>query len=106
MLRQAGHDVVSFASSMDALSALEDPETVELLITRVRFPPGTPHGIALARMAQQKRPGIKIIFTGREEMEEFTERLGEFIPHPVSIPALVEAANRLVEQDEPPRSAS
>jgi hypothetical protein len=40
------------------------------------------------------------------EMEEFTEGLGEFIPHPVSIPALVEAANRLVEQDEPPRSAS
>src|SRR5215472_9476924 len=88
-LRSAVHDVMTFSASMEALAALEESETVELLITRVRFPEGTPHGIALARMGQSKRPGLKVIFTAREDMEEFTEGLGELIPHPVNIPDLV-----------------
>lgn len=100
-LRLAGHEVTTFSGSMEALRALESAETVELLITRVRFPEGTPHGIALARMAQSKRPRLKIVFTAREEMEEFTEGLGDLIPHPVSIPDLVEVANRLLNEDGP-----
>lgn len=99
-LRLAGHEVATFAGSMDALRALETAETIELLITRVRFPKGTPHGIALARMALTQRPDLKVIFTAREEMEEFTEGLGDLIPHPVSIPDLVETVDKLL--NEPP----
>lgn len=90
---------------MEALRALEGAETVELLITRVQFPVGTPHGIALVRMARQRRPGLKVIFTAREEMGEFTEDLGELIPHPVSIPDLVETVNRLLDRSEPKSAA-
>ena len=43
---------------MSGIDALEHPKRIELLITRVRFPAGTPNGAALARMARLKRPGI------------------------------------------------
>ena len=52
---------------MAALDALENAQRVEVLITRVRFPPGKPNGIALALMARHKRPGIKVLFTARPE---------------------------------------
>lgn len=104
-LRLATYDVAAFPGSMEALRALEGAETVELLITRVQFPAGTPHGIALVRMARQRRPGLKVIFTAREEMGEFTEDLGELIPHPVSIPDLVETVNRLLDRSEPKSAA-
>jgi hypothetical protein len=52
-------------------------------------------------MAQSRRPGLKIIFTARPDMEEFTEGLGELVPHPVRIPDLVDAVNRLLDADEP-----
>lgn len=105
-LRFAGHEVTTFSGSMEALRALETEDRVELLITRVRFPEGTPHGISLARMAQRKRPGLKLIFTAREDLEELTERLGLLVPHPVSIPDLVDAAERLLGEERPSGSAS
>ena len=57
-LREAGYDVVAFLDSMSGIEALEHPKRIELLITRVRFPAGTPNGAALARMARVKRPGF------------------------------------------------
>jgi DNA-binding NtrC family response regulator len=101
-LRAAGHEVAAYSGSMEALHALRQEEDVHLLVTRVRFPEGTPHHlIALARMAQSRRPGLEIIFTARPDMEEFTKGLGELIPHPVRIPDLVDAVNRLVDAGEP-----
>jgi CheY-like chemotaxis protein len=57
-LRGAGYDAIAIMDSLSAMDALEHPKHVELLITRVRFPSGTPNGAALARMARLKRPGI------------------------------------------------
>lgn len=106
-LRSAGHEVVTFSGSMEALRFLEAAQAVELLITRVGFPPGTPNGVSLALMARRQRRGIKVIFTARPDREEFTEGLGELVPHPVSIPALVDAANRLLDRPaEPPEPAA
>ena len=50
-LHAAGYDVVAFSDFMSGIDALEHPKRIELLITRVRFPAGTPNGAALARMA-------------------------------------------------------
>ena len=68
-------------------------------------PGRNPHGIALSRVAQTKQPGIRVIFTARKEMEEYTEGLGELIPHPVSIPDLIDAVGRFLDQDGPLRSS-
>jgi hypothetical protein len=47
-----------FTGSMEAIGAFEAAERIELLITRVVFPEGTPNGVSLARMAKVKKPGI------------------------------------------------
>jgi len=61
-LEAAGDDVKAFASSMQAIDALETTEGIGLLITRVRFPERTPNGIALARMARVKMRRIRVLF--------------------------------------------
>jgi len=43
---------------MTALSALENADRADVLITRLTFPPGNPNGVSLALMARAKRPSI------------------------------------------------
>ena len=99
-LRAAGYDVVAFSNSMAAIDVLEHPKLIELLITRVRFPTGTPNGAALARMARLKRPGIKVLFTSFPEVRQHTEGLGEFLPRPVSTDVLLETVGRMLDQHD------
>jgi DNA-binding NtrC family response regulator len=78
----AGHDVRAFTDTMSALKALERAQRVEVLVTRVVFPPGQPNGVSLALMAKLKRPGMKVLFAAQHETREHTEGLGEFLPAP------------------------
>jgi hypothetical protein len=70
---------------------------VEVLITRVRFPPKKPNGIALALMARHKRPGIKVLFTARPEFAQHAEGVGEFMSVPIDLTELVAAVGRLLQ---------
>ena len=97
-LREAGYDVVAFPDSMSGIEALEHPRRIELLITRVRFPLGTPNGAALARIARLKRPGIKVLFASFPEVRQHTEGLGEFLPRPISTDELLETVGRMLDQ--------
>ena len=54
-LLRAGQDVALFTDPMAALNALDTARTIEVLVTRVRFAPGQPNGVALARMDQASR---------------------------------------------------
>jgi CheY-like chemotaxis protein len=96
-LTAAGLQVASCSGSMAALSALQAAKSVDLLITRVNFIPGTPNGVALARMARRERHGIKVLFIAREEMRGFADGLGEFLPAPVGIPDLLDTVHRLLD---------
>jgi hypothetical protein len=78
----------------DALTVFDGAGVVDVLVTRTVFPAGKPNGISLALMARQRRPTIKIVFTSREENERLIDGIGELVPHPVSLPALVEAVAR------------
>ena len=98
-LQAAGYDVKSFTSSMDALGALEAAQHIELLITRAAFPEGTPHGVAIARMARMKKPGIRVLFVARPENREHTEGVGEFLPLPMPASEIVAAAKRLLAEE-------
>jgi DNA-binding NtrC family response regulator len=95
-LRRAGYDVVAFQDSMAALDALEHPTHIELLITRIRFPKGTPNGAALARMARIKRPGIKVLFAAFPEVRQHTEGLGEFLLRPLTTEGLLAAVEKIL----------
>ena len=101
-LREAlSQDVLSFTNSPSALDALEGVERIELLITRVQFPPGQPHGVALARITRMKQRGVKVLFMSRPENVEFTEGVGEVLVFPL-MPADVVAKAREMLASTPP----
>src|ERR1700756_2559484 len=77
-LPSAGHNVTMFRDPMAALDAIETAQ-FDILITRVKFPVGRSNGVALAQMAQLKRPWIKVVFTVAAERVEYTEGLGEAV---------------------------
>jgi DNA-binding NtrC family response regulator len=93
-LEVAGHDVTTFVDPMTMLTALEAADNIEILVTRVDFPKGKPNGIALARMALMRRPGIRVLITGLPEFARLAEGLGEFIPAPIAAPDVVEVVQR------------
>ena len=96
-LRAAGYNVVAFHDSMAAIYALEHPQRVKLLITRVRFPSGMPNGVALACMARLKQPGIKVLFTSFPEVGRYTDGVGEFLPRPLSTDELLGTVGTLLD---------
>jgi hypothetical protein len=83
-LRSSGYDAVGFSDSNAALAALEAAERVEILVTRVVFAQGTPHGVALAQMARLRRRGIKVLFIVRPELVSHTEGVGTALLMPVT----------------------
>jgi DNA-binding NtrC family response regulator len=75
-LRRAGYVVEAFDNPLSALSRLERPDHVEVLVTRTQFPPGQPNGVALANMARMHKPSIKIVITSVPELARYAEDLG------------------------------
>ena len=105
-LRGAGYDVVVFGHPMDALAAIEQSDPATMLITRVQFPAGMPHGIALAQMVQMKRPAMKVLITGKPQFAEHAQDVGTFLPHPVRSAQVVAAVDGLLNGEGSPTSRS
>ena len=82
-LNRAGYDVAAFAETPAALAAIETDERVEMLITRIIFPQGMPHGVSLALTARLKRRNIKVLFLARPDMVEHAEGVGDVLVMPV-----------------------
>jgi DNA-binding NtrC family response regulator len=97
-LRNAGHEVATFDDPMTALSELEAATSVEVLVTRVTFPAGTPNGVSLALVAKAKRPYLNVVFAAKAERQTLTEGIGELIPHPVDLTKLVARVTRLIDE--------
>jgi DNA-binding NtrC family response regulator len=97
-LRAAGNTVATFTGSLRAMSALEQEQQIDLLITGVNFPDGQPHGVALARMVLVRRRKVKVLFVAQPAMLEHTENLGVLLPAPATPADVVAAANRLLAQ--------
>jgi len=99
-LRDAGHDAAGVLDPMSALAAMSRAHNVELLVTRIAFTPGQPHGVALALMARHNRAyprcELKVLFIARAEYRDAAVGIGEFMELPIAIPDLVAAANRLL----------
>jgi CheY-like chemotaxis protein len=95
-LRAAGYDVAAYSSSLAALDAFEAPASVQLLITRMSFPLGSPHGASLASMARRRIPDLKVLFVARPEWREHTEGIGQFMTAPVSLPELVDRVSAML----------
>ena len=61
-----------------------------------QFAAGPPHGVALALMARQKRPGARVLFVGPRELAPYTEGLGAFMAMPVTVAGVVNVVTRML----------
>lgn len=95
-LRFAGYDVAAFCDPLAALDGLEKARQAELLITRIKFAVGMPHGISLASMARYKRPKINVLLVDDPKEACHAEGVGAFIPCPIEIPRLLTTLDQLV----------
>jgi hypothetical protein len=76
----------------------EGSRSADLLITRVRYSPDKPNGLALASKAKHRRPDIKVLFVALPEMKSQVDDLGHFLAMPASTADIVNAAKGLLER--------
>lgn len=100
-LTLAGYSVAAFIDPLAALDVLEATQSVEVLITRVEFPPGKSNGIALARIVRTRRPGVRVLFIASQDLREFGGGLGEFLPMSTDPASVAEVVARLLSPSKP-----
>jgi DNA-binding NtrC family response regulator len=100
-LRGAGFDVAGFGDPMMALDAVETDSRIRVLVTRINFGEGRLNGVALARMLRHNVPrDIRVVFVGRSDNRRHVDDgEGEFIEHPITPEALVDAVGRALAAD-------
>jgi DNA-binding NtrC family response regulator len=98
-LRASGHDVAAFGDVSLAWDALSAPQRIEILVTRVDFGPGKPHGVALARSARMRKQTIRVLIVARPEYAEDAAGVGLFLPYPVDVPTVAETVERMLADD-------
>lgn len=100
LLSNAGYKVIGAKDFFNAIEVVEGPAPIDLLLTDVVMPEGTPHGIALGRMAQLKRGQLKVMFmSGSIDPAEVSLLKDDdcFIRKPFSPKELIDAVDHAVE---------
>jgi DNA-binding NtrC family response regulator len=100
-LRRADFDVVAFADPIVALDGIEAGQRIDVLVTRLTFADGRPHGVSLALVLRARHPGLRVVFAARANRIEHAEGIGELVPHPVDLTRLVQAVERAVRGEGP-----
>jgi hypothetical protein len=77
---------------------------LEILVTRIQFGPGNPHGVALAHSARSRCPGVRVLFVAQPWFKNDVAGIGLFLPRPVSVPEVAEAVGRMLADDTLGRS--
>ena len=103
MLERAGHRVSAFPDYRGALELIEGDAAIDLLLTDIQLPAGTPHGLALARMAKLRRRRLPVLFmTGDPELARQADpELGPTLIKPFSRQMLLAALRRTLPPGEP-----
>jgi CheY-like chemotaxis protein len=91
ILRNAGYRVHYAQNHDQALKLLEGSEPIDLLFTDLVMPAGL-GGVALARIAQRCRPGIKVIYTTSYDIPGLIDTGTDIVLHkPVAAERLLSA---------------
>lgn len=92
-LASHGYYVECFPDFRGALALIESDRKISVMVTSVRLPAGTPHGIALANMAAQKRPQLPVVFIAcdADAAEWIDDRWKHVLMKPVQSDQLREA---------------
>jgi CheY-like chemotaxis protein len=99
VLRTAGFEVFLAPDHRLALEELESAHPIDVMVTDVVMPERV-NGIALSRMAQMRRPGLKILYlTGYDIPGVEDEANGPVLRKPIDEGALVAEVRRVLAQD-------
>jgi DNA-binding response OmpR family regulator len=102
-LQSAGFTVITTADYFDALSVLDDKAAaIDVLLVSLLLPTG--NGFALARMARDRRLGLRCIHTqsgDRREMRiQDTEAVGPVLDKPISAERLVAEVHSALRHEQ------
>lgn len=74
MLERAGYRVTVAADFDAAMKVIDGAEPIDLLLTDIGMPAGTPHGVSISRVAEFRRTGLKILYmTGGHDVTKFAQ---------------------------------
>lgn len=96
-LVDAGFEVLAFPDYAGALVLAESERRLDLLITAVRLPPGTPHGLALAAMIHMRRPRLPVMFIAEDAIAaQLADGGAPVLIKPIGPDAIVRSAIDLI----------
>jgi DNA-binding response OmpR family regulator len=98
-LSEEDFDVIHVRDSMVALGVLETGPKIDLLLTDIALPEGTPHGVSLALMARRHVQNVEVVFmTGHPDLlERVGELPGKVFVKPVDLAELTQEIRRRLE---------
>lgn len=96
-LVESGYEVLCFPDYVGALNEAESDRRLDLLITEIHLPAGTPHGLALAAMMQLRRPLLRVMFvTDTQDLSRLADERSSILLRPFPASRLVEAVDGLI----------
>jgi DNA-binding NtrC family response regulator len=97
VLKAAGYQTAGFGDYFAAAPEI-DAGAGALLVVDMQLPAGTPQGLSVARMAQNHRPGVPIIFvTDHPEMAKLVDaETGSIMLKPIDLGLLVATVRELL----------
>jgi DNA-binding NtrC family response regulator len=102
MLEAAGYRVTAAGDFATAMIAIDGPEPIDMLLTDVGMPPGTPHGVSIGSIARLKRPDLPLIYmSGGFDPTDFALYVenSTVLRKPFTVAALIEAVRGAIEKD-------
>ena len=97
-LREAGYEVIEACDGDEAMSLLQRPVRIDLILSDVRMP-GTIDGLALLARMKEERPATPFILMSGHLQPRLAEFAGAttFLPKPFSFNVAVDAVRKALE---------
>jgi CheY-like chemotaxis protein len=94
VLKDAGYDVLAVSDYIPALKHLDGGERIDILLTDIVMPDRV-NGLALARMARLRRPGLGVVyFTAHDIPGIEDEAMGQILRKPFESDQLLRAIGK------------
>lgn len=94
MLEDAEYSVIAAEDFASAIAIIESAARIDLLLADVAMPPGTPHGMAIGRMAELRRHNLKVLYmSGTYDLGELSRHSPneKILKKPFTVPQLTDA---------------
>lgn len=79
MLEVAGYRATAADGFTAALSVIEGTEPVDLLLADIGMPAGSPHGLSIGKVAQLRKPGLKVLYMSGSDPSGYLFARGESV---------------------------